>query len=101
MHVRVAAEPAPVIHIRPAPQPELQPPLARFDGDALAERLVFEPAGDVDEDLAAWQPALATTVDVGIGDLPETQITAHVDMPRVVVGVDMVVVAMRLVGHAV
>ena len=43
-----------------------------------------------------WQRA----VDVGVGDLPQPQVAADVDVPGAEVRVDVVVVAVRLVRHA-
>ena len=69
-------------------------------GHGLAERLVLEAARHVDEHVAARQPALAGAVDVGVGDLPEPDVAADVEVPGAEVRVDVVVVAVRLVRHA-
>ena len=76
--VRVPAEPPLLVHVRPAFQSEVQPPLARLNLDLRAERLVLEPTRHVHDYLASRQPPLARAVDVGVRDLPQAQVAAHV-----------------------
>ena len=101
VNVRVAAEPAPGVHVAPALQPQRQFLLARRDRHPRAYRLVFKAAGHVDQHLATWQPALARAIDVGVADAAEPEVAADVDMPGVHIRIDPVMVAMRLVGNAV
>ena len=101
MHVRVAAEPALLVHVRPALQAQRQFALARRDRQARAQRLVLEAARHIHDHIAARQPALARAVDVRVRDLPQAQVAADVDMPGAEVGVHVVMVAVRLVGHAI
>jgi hypothetical protein len=56
--VGVAGEPASAVHVDPALEPQLEAALAVGDLDALTQRLVLEAARDVDDRLAARQPAL-------------------------------------------
>ena len=82
-------------------QTQLQLALAGLDRDLRPQRLVLEAARHVHDDLSSRQPPLASAVDVGEGRLPQTEIAAHVVVPRSQVGVDLVVVPVRLVRHAV
>ena len=65
-----------------------------------AEGLVFEPAGGVDLDFADGEPALAAAIDVGVGGLVHAQVAADVGVPCVVAGIEVIVVAVGLVGDA-
>ena len=60
---------------------------------------VLEPSGHVDEDVASRQPSLAGAVDVRVSDVPEPDVAADVDVPGAQVGVDVVVVTVRLERH--
>src|SRR5919204_3995651 len=100
MDVGVATEPPLRIHVRPAPQPQRELLLTRLDRDPLAQRLILIATRDVDQDLAARQPALTAAVDVGVRDLAKTKVAADVDVPGAQVRIDVVVVTVRLVGHA-
>ncbi len=62
--------------------------------------MVLEAAGGVDLDLADGEPALAAAVDVGVGGLVHAEVAADVGVPGVVAGVEVVVVAVGLVGDA-
>ena len=101
MHVRVAGVPAALVHVDPALETQLKVALAGSDVDLGAERVVLVATRDVHDDLAPGEPALGRAVDVGVADLSETQVAANVDVPGIEVGVDLVVVAVRLVRHAV
>ena len=50
--------------------------------------------------LADGEPALAAAVDVGVGGLIHAEVAADVGVPGVVAGVEVVVVAVGLVGDA-
>src|SRR5260221_13365510 len=69
--MRIAAEPAPGVHVAPAFEPQRQLLLTRRDCDPRAYRLVFKAAGHIDHHLATRQPALALGRDVGGADAPE------------------------------
>src|SRR5713226_12999 len=99
--VRIAAEPAPGVHIAPAFESQRQLLLTRRDRDPRAYRLVFKAAGHVDHYLATRQPALARAIDIGVADAPEPDVAADIDMPGVHIRIDPAMVAMRLVGNAV
>ena len=99
--VGVSAVPALGLHVGPALQPQRQLPLAGLYRDLGPQRLVLEAAGNVDYHLAARKPALAGAVDVGVGYLPQAGVAPYVDVPGAQVGVDLIVVAVRLVRHAV
>ena len=101
MDVRVPAVPALGVHVRPSLEAELQLALAGLDGDLRSEGFVLETARHVDDDLSARQPPLARAVDVGECRLTEPQIASHVVVPRPQVRVDLIVVTVGLVGHAV
>ena len=98
--VGVAGVPALRVHVRPALEPQRQLALAGLDAHTGAQRLVLEAAGHVHDHVAARQPALAAAVDVGVGDLTHPHVATHVHVPTAVVGVDLVVVAVRLEGNA-
>ena len=53
MHVRVAAEPAALVHVCPSFEAQFEFALTAMDVHALAERFVFESAGGIDDDFAA------------------------------------------------
>ena len=99
--VGVTAVPPLGVHVRPSLEAELKLPLTRLDGDLRSQRLVLEPARHVYDNLSARQPPLARAVDVGECRLTETQIATHVVVPRPEVGVDLIVVPVRLVRHTV
>jgi hypothetical protein len=62
-------------HVSNAPDPQGQVALTRLDPHGLPERLVFEPARDVDDDVASWQPSLAGPVDIRKAALAQTDVT--------------------------
>jgi hypothetical protein len=97
--VRVARPPSLGGHVGHAAEPQRQLPLSRLDPHGLPERLVFEPARHVHDDLAARQPSLAGAVDVRIAALPQPDVAADVVMPAVQILRDVIVVAVRLVGN--
>ena len=99
--MRVARPPSFRSHVSDAPDPQRQVPLTRLDPHGLPERLVFEPARDVHDDVASWQPSLAGAVDIRIAALPQADVTANVVMPAVEILRDVIVVAVRLVGNPV
>src|SRR5260221_8829052 len=68
--MRIAAEPAPGVHIAPAFEPQRQLLLTRRDCDPRAYRLAFKAAGPVDHHLATRQPALAHARHVGVTETP-------------------------------
>jgi hypothetical protein len=98
--VRVAGPPSFRSHVSDAADPQRQVSLTRLDPHGLPERLVFEPARDVHNDVAPRQPSLAGAVDIGVAALPQTDVTANVVMPAIEILRDVVVVAVRLVGNA-
>jgi hypothetical protein len=101
VRVRVPRPPPAGAHVGDAPDSQRELALAGLDADGLANRLVLVALRDVHDDVAAREPAAAASVDVGVGDAPETDVAPDVDMPRAHVGVDVVVVPVRLVGDAV
>src|SRR6185437_10072009 len=100
VHVRVARPPSFRRHVSDAPDPQGQVALTRLDSYGLPEGLVFEPARDVDDDVASWQPSLAGPVDIRKAALAQADVTANVVMPAVEVLRDVIVVAVRLVGNS-
>lgn len=88
------------VHVHPALEPQGQFLLPRLYLHPGPQRLVLEPPRHVHDDLAPGQPPLALAVDVRIGDLSQPEVPADVDVPGVQVGVDLVVVAVGLVGNA-
>src|SRR5262249_23728511 len=99
MHVRVARPPSFRSHVSDAPDPQRQVSLTRLDPHGLPERFVFEPARDVHDHLASWQPSLAGAVDICVAALTKPDVTADVVMPAAEVLRDVIVVAVRLVGN--
>src|SRR5262249_15058854 len=81
MHVRVARPPSFRSHVSDAPDPQRQVSLTLLDPHGLPERLVFEPARNVDDDVASWQPSLAGAVDICVAALAQPDVTANVVMP--------------------
>ena len=73
--------------------------MARLDTDAFVDGAVLEPAGHVDEHVAAREPSLAGAVDAGVGDVPEPDVAADIDVPGPEVGVHVVVVTVGLERH--
>ena len=98
--MRVARPPSFRSHVSDAPDPQRQVSLTRLDPHGLPERLVFEPARDVHDDVASWQPSLAGAVDIRVAALAQTDVTANVVMPAVEILRDVIVVAVRLVGNS-
>src|SRR5262249_42196037 len=85
-------------HVSDAPDPQRQVSLTRLDPHGLPERFVFEPARNVHDHLASWQPSLAGAVDICVAALTQPDITADVVMPAAAVLRDVLLVAVRLVG---
>ena len=100
VHVGIAGVPSSAVHVHPPLQPDDELALAGLDVDTLAQGVVLETGRDVDDDLAPGQPALAPAVDVRIGDLAEPDVAAQVEVECVEVRVDLVVVPIGLVRHA-
>ena len=100
VHVGVAAVPALGVHVGPAVEAQLQLALAGLDLDFGSQRLVLESAGHVHQHPSRGKPALAATVDVGVGGLVQPQVAANVHVPGVVLGVQVGMVPVGLVGHA-
>ena len=98
--VGVAGPPAAGGHVGGAVEAEGEFALAGFDPHGFAQRCVFEAAGHVDDHVSAGEPALAGAVDVGVGLLAEADVAADVVVPAAEVLVDVVVVAVWLVGDA-
>src|ERR1700680_2065856 len=98
--VRVARPPSFRGHVSDAPDPQGQVSLTRLDPHGLPERLVFEPARDVHDDVASRQPSLAGAVDICVAALAKTGVTANVVMPAAEILRDVIVVAVRLVGNS-
>ena len=99
VHVRVARPPSFRRHVGHAPNPQRQLPLARLDPHRLPQRLVFEPARDVHDDVASRQPALAGAVDIRVAALAQPDVAADVVVPAAEILRDVIVVAVRLVGN--
>src|SRR5215472_16330199 len=100
MHVRVARPPPFRRHVSDAPDLQRQVSLTRLDPHSLPKRLVCEPARDIHDDVASWQPSLAGAVDVCVAALTQTDVTANVVMPAVEILRDVIVVAVRLVRNS-
>ena len=98
--VGVAGVPAASVGIGPTAEADLEFALAGLDFELGAQRFVFEAAGSIHLHAADGQPALAAAVDVGVGGLVHAQVAADVGVPGVVAGVEVVVVAVGLVGDA-
>ena len=101
VNVGIATEPAPGVHIYPAFDAEFQPLLAWLDTHHGPQGFVFESTRHVHDHVAAREPTFAPSVNVGVCDLAHAHIAAHVYVPRVQVGVDLIVMAVRLVRYAV
>src|SRR6476660_7388659 len=101
MNMRVTAEISLLIHVDEPLQAEGQISLPRLESDPRTQRLVLVATGDIDHHFSAREPPLASTVNVGIGDLSETDVPADVDVPRVEIRADVVVMSVRLIGNAV
>ena len=99
MDVGVAGVPAAGVGIGPTAEADLEFALAGLDLEFGAKGLVFEAAGGIHLDAADGEPALAAAVDVGVGCLVHSQVAADVGVPGVVAGVEVVVVAVGLVGN--
>src|SRR3984893_18350574 len=100
MHVRVARPLSFRSQVSDAPDPQRQVPLTRLDPHGLPERLVFETARNVHDDVASWQPPLAGAIDIRVAALPQADVTANVVMPAAEILRDVIVVAVRLVGNS-
>ncbi len=98
--MRVARPPSFRSHVSDAPDPQRQVSLTRLDPHGLPERLVFEPARHVHNDVASWQPSLAGAVDICVAALAQADVTANVVMPAAEILRDVIVVAVRLVGNS-
>ena len=96
----VAGIPAASVGIGPTAEADFEFALTGLDLEFGAERFVFKAAGSIHLHAADWQPALATAVDVGVGGLVHPQVAADVGVPGVVSSVEVVVVAVGLVGDA-
>ena len=100
MHMRIATEPAIFVHVRPALQLQGQLPLARFDFHSRPKRVILIPSRGIDDDIAAREPSLARTVNVGVAGLSEAKITSNILVPAIQIPVDLVVVPVRLIRDA-
>ncbi len=100
MHMRVAAEPALRVHVRPTLESQRQLALSRLDVYLRPQRLVLEAARHIHDHLAARQPALAAPVNIRVRNLPQAQVPADVHMPRIKIRVDVIVMAVRLIRNA-
>jgi hypothetical protein len=98
--VRIARIPAVGIHRGPPLQPQGQFSLTRLDPNLLPQRLVFESSGDVHDQVSTRKPSLTRSVDVRIRDAAKTQVAPDVDVPRSEIGIDVVVMTVRLIRHA-
>ena len=99
--VRVAGIPPALIHVDPALETQLKLLLSRGDLDLGTERLVFVAAGRINDHFALWKPALRRAIDVGVTDLTKPGVAADINVPGIEIGVDLVVMAMRLIRHTV
>ena len=95
----VSAEPASCVHVYPALDAKIQPLLPRLDSHFRPQRLVLESARHIHDHIAPWQPAFAPTVNVGVGDLTHAHIATHVYVPSVEVGIDLIVMSVRLIRN--
>src|SRR5258708_25887840 len=66
--MRIAAEPAPGVHVAPAFEPQRQLLLTRRDCDPRAYRLGFKAAGHIDHPLPPPQPPLPPAINLGRAD---------------------------------
>src|SRR5262245_9392697 len=85
----------------PSPQPECELATITLDLHDLPQRLVLEAPGGIHDHISARKPALAPAVDIGIAGSAELEISPDIDVPGPEVGVDVVVVTVRLVRHPV
>src|SRR5260221_12700970 len=79
--MRIAAEPAPGVHIAPAFEPQRQLLLTRRDYDPRAYRLGFQTAGHPHHYLAPAQPALARASNLGGAEGPRPDAAPDIHMP--------------------
>ena len=86
-------------HVNHAFEAESQFLLPRLDFHFASEWFVFVTSGNVHQDLASRQPALALPVDVGVANIPEPQIAPDVEVPSAQVRVDMGMVTVRSVRN--
>ena len=98
--MRVSAVPPPRVHVYPALDAEFKALLSRLDPHLRPQRLVLEAPRDIHYHIATRQPALAPAVNVGVGDMSHADIAADVYMPCVEIGIDLVVMSVRLVRDA-
>src|SRR6478672_12493958 len=77
MHMRVAAEPALRVHVRPTLKSQRQLALSRLNPHARPQRLIFEAARYVHDHLAAWQPTLTAPINIRVSNLSQAQVTAN------------------------
>ena len=101
VHMRITAVPAVPGRVEEPPDPQRQLPGVVTDRHDRVKRLVVESARHPGPHLAPWQPALAGAVHVGVGGAAEPHVGADVDVPAAQVAVDVLMVPVRLVGHAV
>ena len=97
----VAGVPPALIHVDPTLETQLKLLLPGCDLDLGTERLVFVTAGRINDHLAPRKPALCRAIDVGVTDLTKPGVATDIDVPRIEIGVDLVVMAMRLIRHTV
>ena len=100
MHMRVSAEPPTLVHVDPSLQSEFEILLPRLDGGASAQRLVLESPRHVHYHVTPGKPALAGPIYVGIRNLAQPNVAANVDVPCSEIGVDLIVMAVRLIRYA-
>ena len=99
--MRIAGIPSTLVHVDPPLETQFEMLLCRSDIDSLAKRLVFVTARDINDHIASGKPALRCTVGICIRDLPETHVAPDIDVPSVEVRIDLIVMTVRLVRHAV
>ena len=99
VNVRIPAIPSPLVHVNPSLEAQSQFALSRFDLHPRPHRLILKSPGDIHNDLTARQPPLATTVNVRISDLSKPKIATNVNMPAIEIGIDLIVMPVRLIGN--
>ena len=100
VNMRIPAKPSLFVHIDPAFEAQCEFALPRFNLHSRPKRLVFKPACDINDDLAARQPALAGAVYISVGNLSHAYIAAYINVPSLHIRVDLIVVTVRLISDA-
>ena len=99
MDVGVAAEPSSLVHVDPTFQSESKLLLAGFNAYTSPQRLVLKATRHVHDDITPGQPSLAGSVDVSVRNLAQTDVASNVDVPSAEVGVNLIVMPVRLIRN--